>query len=147
MHTTPEATQTDADLPDDPLDSALATCLVAPALPAEFRARVMASVLAEQLQEITVRRRQLEAEHAQELARLKRGHVLLKRDTLALVTASAFAAGACAQIAIPWLQLHMEFDSAMTAPLLALLIGVAAGASVWAERFGKPGPLFGLLRG
>jgi hypothetical protein len=147
MHTTPEATQTQADFPGDPLDRALTTCLVAPALPAEFRARVMASVLAEQLQELTERRHQLEAEHAQELARLKRGHVLLKRDTLALVTASAFAAGACAQIAIPWLQLHLEFDSAMTAPLLALLIGMAAGASVWAERFGKPGPLFGLLRG
>ena len=65
MHTTPDATQTQADLPGDPLDRALTTCLVAPALPAEFRARVMASVLGEQLQEITVRRRQLEAEHAQ----------------------------------------------------------------------------------
>jgi hypothetical protein len=146
MHTIPAITQTDVVLPDDNLDRALATCIVAPNLPAGFRSHVMAVVLAEQLQDFAVRRRQLEAEHAQELARLRKVHVLLKRDTLAMVTACAFAAGACAQMALPWLHSRFDFDSAMTAPLLALLIGLATGASVWADRFGKTGVFFGMLR-
>ena len=144
MHTTPTTVHADADLPRDSLDRALASCLVAPDLPAGFRSRVVAAVLAEQLQELSVRRHQLEAEHAQELVRLRKGYASLKRDTLSLVTACAFAAGACAQVALPWLQSRFDLDSAMAAPLLALLIGLATGAGVWADRFGKTGRLFGM---
>jgi hypothetical protein len=146
MYTTPTTTAPDAPLPKDALDRALAACIVAPALPDAFRSNVVAAVLTDQLQSFAVRRQQLEVEHAQELLRLRKGHMLLKRDTLVLVVACAFAAGACAQVALPWLHTHFDLDIAMSAPLLALLIGLAAGASVWADRFGKPGPLFGMLR-
>ncbi len=146
MHTTPTTTPPDAPLPKDSLDRALAACLVAPALPDALRSRVVAAVLTEQLQSFAMRRQQLEVEHAQELVRLRKGYLLLKRETLTLVTACAFAAGACAQVALPWLHTHFDLDLAVFAPLLALLIGLAAGASVWADRFGKPGQLFGMLR-
>jgi hypothetical protein len=134
-------------MPEETLDRALATCIVAPALPDAFRSRVVAAVLTEQLQSFSQRSQQLEADQAQELERLRRGHILLKRDTLILVTACAFAAGICAQMVLPWLHSRFELDSALTAPLVAMLIGLAAGYSVWTERFGRPGPLFGILRG
>ena len=146
MHTTPASTPPDAPLPKDSLDRALAACIVAPALPVAFRSNVVAAVLTDQLQSFAVRRQQLEAEHAQERVLLRKGHIVLKRDTLVLVAACAFAAGACAQMVLPWLNSHLELDSTVTAPLLALLIGLVAGASVWTQRFGKPGVLFGMLR-
>jgi hypothetical protein len=142
----PTHTQRDAELPDDMLDRALASCLVAPQTPAGFRNRVLATILTEQLQEVAQRRQQMEQEHAQELLRLRKGHVLLKRDTLALVAASAFAAGTSVVVALPWLHNQFDLDSALTGPLLALLIGVATGASVWSERFGKSGTLSGNVR-
>jgi hypothetical protein len=126
MHTTPVNTLIEPEWPNDALDQALASCILAPDLPERFRSRVVAAVLTEQLESLAVRREQLEFEHARELANLQRSHIVLKRNTLALVAAWAFAAG------------HFELDSVTTAPLLALLIGLATGANVWADRFGKP---------
>ncbi len=147
MLTTPATTPTSTDMPEATLDQALAACIVAPALPDAFRSRVVAAVLTEQLQSFALRSQQLEADQAKEMERLRRGHILLKRDTLILVTACAFAAGTCAQMVLPWLHSRFELDSALTAPLVALLIGLAAGYSVWTERFGRPGFLIGILRG
>ncbi len=138
MHTTPATAASETRWDEDPLDRALASCIVAPDLPERFRSRVVAAVLTEQLESLAIRREQLEVEHARELAQLQRGHVALKRNTLMLVAAWAFAAGTCVQIALPWLHSHFELDSVTTAPLLALLIGLATGAKVWADRFGKP---------
>jgi hypothetical protein len=138
MHTTPVNTPIEPEWPNDALDQALASCILAPDLPERFRSRVVAAVLTEQLESLAVRREQLEVDHASELAQLQRSHIVLKRNTLILVAACAFAAGTCVQIALPWLHNHFELDSVTTAPLLALLIGLATGAKVWADRFGKP---------
>lgn len=126
------------------LHGALQQALTAPPLPEGFRARVMTQVLNEQLQQVEARRLALELEHADAMQKLRRGHVLLQRDTLALITVSAFAAGTCASLAVPWLQEAFHLDSAVTVPLIALVIGLASGASAWVERFGKPGQLFGV---
>jgi hypothetical protein len=146
MHTTPVTPPNDANWTEETLDRALAICITAPKLPDAFRSRVVSAVLTEQLQSFALRRQQLEAEHAQELARLRQGHVALKRDSLVLVAACAFAAGTCAQMVLPWLHSQFELDSTLTASLSALLIGLVAGASVWTQRFGKAGALFGMLR-
>ena len=135
-------------VPSDPdgalLHSALQKALIPPVLPDGFRAHVLANVLNDRLQEVELRRKALEREHAQALQQLRRGHVLLQRDTLALIAACAFAAGACANLAVPWLRDALGLDSAVTMPAIALMIGLIAGASVWVERFGKPGALFGV---
>ena len=49
----------------------------------------------------------------------------------------AFAAGACAHVALPWIQSLLGADGAEAMPTLAVLIGVACGASVWWERIGR----------
>ncbi len=132
-------------VPTDPqgvlLHGALQKVLAQPALPEGFRASVLATVLSDRLQEVEARRKLLELEHVRALQQLRAGHVLLQRDTLALIVAGAFAAGACANLAVPWLREAYGLDSAFTMPALALLIGAAAGASVWISRFGKPGVL------
>jgi len=126
------------------LHGALQKALAKPALPEGFRSRVMAKVLDDQLQQLEARRQALELEHANAMQQLRRGHVLLQRDTLALITVSAFAAGTCASLAVPWLRDAFGLDSALTVPMIALVIGCVTGANVWVERFGKPRWLFGV---
>jgi hypothetical protein len=126
------------------LHDALQQTLTAPPLPEGFRTRVMAQVLNDQLQQVEARRLALELEHAKAMQQLHRGHVLLQRDTLALITVCAFTAGTCASLAVPWINGTFNLDSALTVPMIALVIGLATGASAWIERFGKPGKLFGL---
>jgi hypothetical protein len=133
------------DLPDDDLDRALdhaiASALPAPPLPVGFHARLQAALADDAAQDLARQRRELEAEHARQLAALQRGFVRIKRDTLVLVLAVAFSAGAVAHWALPWLRQTLAVDLSVLAPLLAVAIGMAAGASVWVERFGLPSGL------
>ncbi len=120
------------------LDQALGRLLAVPALPDGFRNRLLGVVLQESLHSIEARRQALAREHTQSLQRLRSGHVHLQRDTLALLLMSAFAAGTVVHRALPWLQQTLGIGSGVALPLLALVIGMAAGVSVWIERFGWP---------
>lgn len=125
------------------LDQVLQKALRAPPLPDGFRAGVLSAVLRDTASDLESRKRALELEYAQALHRLQRGHVRLQRDTLALFLVLAFSAGACANLALPWLQKVLGIDPAVTLSVLALAIGGAAVASVWLDRFARPGWLFG----
>lgn len=138
------------DLPDDDLDRALdhalARSLPQPALPAGFQARLHASLVNEATLDLARQRRRLEQEqqeHARHLAALQSGYVRMKRDTLATVLAVAFSGGAVAHWALPWLRQNVGVDLSELVPLLAVAIGMVAGASVWIERFGLPRGLLG----
>ena len=126
------------------LHVALQKTLTPPPLPEGFRARVMAHVLDDQLQQLEARKLAMELEHAKALQQFRAGHVLMQRDTLALITVCAFAVGTCAHLAVPWINETFNLDSAVTVPMVALVIGLVTGASAWVERFGKPGKLFGV---
>ncbi len=125
------------------LDRALLQALRAPPLPDGFRSGLLSAVLRDATSDLESRKRALELEYAQALQRLQRGHIRLQRDTLALILVIAFTAGACAKLALPWLENVLAIDPAVTLSVLALVIGVAAGASVWLDRFARPGWLFG----
>jgi H+/Cl- antiporter ClcA len=43
----------------------------------------------------------------------------------------------CASLLLPWLYNLAGSDLALTMPLVAAVIGAAAGASIWIERFGR----------
>lgn len=125
--------------PDDAaLDRALAAALPPPGLPAGFHARLIAAMQVPAGEALARQRRQLEAQHQHELAALHSGFVRLRRDTLAMVLAAAFTAGALAHWALPWLHSHWGVDLSALLPALAGLIGLATGAAVWVERFGWP---------
>ncbi len=123
---------------DVALDAALAAALAPPALPAGFQARLQAAWTALAAEDLARQRRALEAEHARELEALRRGYVRLRRDTLAMVLGAAFTAGVVAAWAVPWLREALGIDLTTLAPLLAVTLGMAAGAGVWVERFGLP---------
>lgn len=120
------------------LDRALAAALPPPGLPAGFHARLIAAIQAPADEALAGQRRQLEAEHRREMAALRSGFVRLRRETLAMVLAVAFTAGAVAHWAVPWLQARWGLDLSSLLPALAGLIGLATGAAVWVERFGWP---------
>lgn len=127
----------DDDL-DPSLDRALRQALVPPALPAGFHDRLQAAWARQAADDLTRQRRALETEHARRLEGLQRGYVRLRRDTLAMVLAVAFTAGAVATWAVPWLRETRGIDLSVLLPLLAVAIGMTAGAGVWVDRFGLP---------
>jgi hypothetical protein len=56
---------------------------------------------------------------------------------LALVVASAFAAGVCVSLLLPWLYSLVDSAAYVSLPLVTLVIVLALGAGAWLERFGK----------
>lgn len=129
------------DALDQALERALGRSLSAPELPMGFHARLHAMLANEAAQDLARQRRRLEeeqAEHARHMAALQRGYVRMKRDTLAMVLAVAFSAGAVAHWALPRLHATLGIDLSDLVPLLAVAVGMVAGASVWVERFGFP---------
>jgi hypothetical protein len=130
-----------ADLPDlatdQALDRALAAALLAPTLPATFRLDLATAMHREALHDLTAQRAALEADHAQERAALRAGHLRLRRDTLALVVGVAFTAGAVATAALPWLREWSGADAALLMPVLAVGLGLGTGWAVWMARQGR----------
>jgi len=122
----------------DALDQALAAVLRGPVLPDGFDARLHVARATEAAADLARQRREAEAEYAHELAALRSGYVRLRRDTLAVVLAVAFTAGAVVTRVVPWLREAHGVDVSTLLPLLAVAIGMLAGATVWVERFGWP---------
>ena len=120
------------------LDAALGRALSPPPLPEGFHDGLQAAWRALAAEDLARQRRALEAEHARQLEALDRGYLRIKRDTLALVLAVAFTAGAVAAWALPWLRDVHGVDLSSLAPLVAVGIGMAAGALAWIDRLGWP---------
>ena len=118
------------------IDRALRQIIVPPSLPPGFRSKLMAIASTDGLQ-LETRRFDLAVEHQREIQRLQSGYVQLRRHSLALVIASTFAAGVCASLLLPWLYKQAGSDLSLTMPLVAAVIGAAAGASSGLERFGR----------
>lgn len=125
------------------LDAALAAALRPPGLPPGFERR-LAAALAAAPQE-TADRATLEREHRAKLAELEADYVRLRRRTLGTAIGVAFAAGAAAAVAMPWLQ--ASFGGTYLLYGLAgvgTLLGVAlAAASLGAGRLGGLSRLLG----
>ena len=132
MHTTPLLTSAH----EKHLDAALSKALVAPPLPTHFRSQLMAQVHAQDLRDLHAQRKTLEDEHRLALSALNEGHLHLQRDTLALVVAVAFSAGACANLLLPWLTTTTGISAAVSVPLIAVAIGLGTSFQVWWERLG-----------
>ena len=96
----------------------------------------MAAVQAQGLHDLEARRKVLEEEHQRARVKLRSGQVQMQRDTLAAVVVTAFAAGTCASLIVPWLSATTGVDSAISVPLLALVIGLVTSFRVWQERLG-----------
>ena len=101
---------------DDALDSALRRALPAPPLPRDFRARLEAARSAAEFSDRDAR------------AELKNEFVRVRRGTLGTLLGAAFAAGAAAAIAMPWLRAHLgsNVHVAITWAGVAVGLGIVA---------------------
>jgi hypothetical protein len=83
-------------------------------------------------------REQLEQEQRQQLAQLRAGYVRLRQRTLGALIGGAFAAGAAAALAMPWLLMRFGTNGPMILAAVGAVVGLAVGFAVWAARPGVP---------
>lgn len=120
------------------LERALQQALPPPELPAGFRSRLMARVQGEQMAELESRRLELAQEYERQRQQLRADYVSLRRDRLAMIVASAFAAGVCVSVFLPWLYSAVGSADSLNLGLTALAIMLALWAGTWVESFGAP---------
>jgi hypothetical protein len=132
----PNQTQAPTDAPD-PLHRALRQALVPPTLASGFRSDLMAAIERDQLADLQPRRQALSLEYERLRQQLHADYIRLRRNQLALVVASAFAAGVCVSLLLPWLYSLVDSAAYVSLPLVTLVIVLALGAGAWLERFGK----------
>ena len=118
------------------LDAALGQVLRAPQLPAHFRARLEAAMAhAESVgEDPAAARARIELERRQRLAELESGYVRLQRRTLGTLIGGAFAAGAAAAVAMPWLRATFGPNALLVLAVAAAGAGVVIGLSMWLPR-------------
>jgi RNA polymerase sigma-70 factor (ECF subfamily) len=118
------------------LDAALARALPAPNLPEGFHVRLQRAL--SQSVQLSGLREQLEQEQRQQLAQLRAGYVRLRQRTLGALIGGAFAAGAAAALAMPWLLMRFGTNGPMILAAVGAVVGLAVGFAVWAARPGVP---------
>ncbi len=108
---------------DRALDEALRRALHAPDVPQTFHARLKAGMARAADARLSTLRERLESEQREQLRTLERTYIRVRRSSLATLIGLAFAAGAAAAIALPWLRAHLGVHT----PLALAWGGVAAG--------------------
>lgn len=136
--------QPDVSDAEDDLHQALRHALTPPPLPVGFRTQLLARVQSEQLADLQRHRQQLDQEYQRERQRLQADYRRLRRDRLGLIVASAFAAGVCMSLLLPWIYSLVGSQDSVSVALVVAVMTLALGTGVCLERFGKPGlPGFG----
>lgn len=112
---------------DRALDGALGDVLSPPEVPETFRTRLNAALSRAAETDLSSVRERLERERRQQLAELEASYVRVRRGTLGTLIGVAFAAGAAATIAMPWLRAHLGAYTpvAITWGAVALGLGMA----------------------
>jgi hypothetical protein len=118
------------------LDVALGRALAPPAVPADFRARLMAAITRTDDETLAETRRRLKLEEAARLADLEAGYLRLRRHTFGTLIGIAFAAGTGLALALPWLKQSLGAATPLLLGGLGAAIGVGIGVKAWLERGG-----------
>lgn len=100
-------TEPEASGLDSALDKALGRALSSPEVPQAFRTRLNAALSRTAETDLLSLRERLESERRQQLEELEADYVRIRRGTLGTFIGVAFAAGAAATVAMPWLREHL----------------------------------------
>ncbi len=111
---------------DRALDVALARVLTPPEVPVRFRGNLQAALVRASQVNISRARWKLEQEQRQTLVEIEQHYVRVRRRTLGAMIGGAFAAGAGAAVALPWLTAVLG----PTAPLVIASTGAAVGIGI-----------------
>ncbi|HTT03737.1 MAG TPA: hypothetical protein VMF64_00490 [Steroidobacteraceae bacterium] len=130
----------DAEL-DRALDAALGRVLVAPDLPQGFDERLRLALVRAAAQGVDAPtlaqlRQRLEREQHARLTGLQQDYLRLRRRTLAALIGGAFAAGAAAALAMPWLVGHIGRSAPLLMAACGASLGLAIGFGSWLMRPG-----------
>jgi uncharacterized integral membrane protein len=114
---------------DGLLDAALTQAFQPPRLPDDFRARLRAALARERpstaAEDVYAR---LQREQAMALRELEANYLRLRRRTLLTLLGLAFATGALATVALPWLMAHWGPAAFLVLPALGAIVGLALAA-------------------
>lgn len=111
------------------LDAALTHAFQPPRLPDDFRTRLWAALARERQSAATedVYAR-LQREQTAALRELEANYLRMRRRTLLSLLGLAFAAGALATVALPWLMAHWGPAALVVLPALGAIVGLALAA-------------------
>lgn len=110
---------------DGIVDAALAQAFQPPRLPHDFRTRLRAALAREcqstATEDVYAR---LQHEQAAALRALEASYLRMRRRTLLSLLGLAFAAGALATVALPWLMAHWGPAAFLVLPALGAIVGL-----------------------
>ena len=118
------------------LDLGLTRALTAPPLPIHFHERLLSVTTQPRAYTADARRKALEEEYEAERKRLRDGQVHLQRETAAVILGCVFAAGACMHPLLQWIHAIWGVEGSTAMPVLAAVVGLAAGTTALLDRFG-----------
>lgn len=116
---------------DRALDLALARALTPPTVPPHLRAKVQAALAGTSQINISRLRWKLEQEQREKLVEIEQQYVKLRRRTLGAMVGGAFAAGAGAAVALPWLTATLGPVAPLVVASTGTAIGIAIGLWSW----------------
>ena len=109
---------------DRALDEALGRALGPPEVPRAFRTRLNAALSRTAETDLSALRERLECQRRQQLEELEARYVRVRRGTLGTLIGVAFAAGAAATVAMPWLRAHLGAYTPMAITWGAVALGL-----------------------
>jgi hypothetical protein len=121
---------------DEALDQALARALAPPALPAGFRARLLAALTRVGDTDLATRRSMLEREHRELLQVLHSDSIRLRWRTIGYLLGGAFAAGIAVAVGMPWIRATFGAESDLIMLLAWAGFGLLVGGIGWVRRNG-----------
>lgn len=113
------------------LDRALRRTLQPPQISRDFRRCLDAALSRAGEMDLAKLRSRLESERREHLARLEAHYVRLRRRTLGVIIGAAFAAGAAATLALPWLQRHVGEDAPLVLTSAGAVVSLAIAFLSW----------------
>ena len=116
---------------DRALDAQLARTLAPPRVPPRFRAHLQAALARSAESSLSDARSRFEREQQATLIALERNYVRLRRRTLGTMIGGAFAAGAAAAVALPWVTANLGPIAPLAIASVGTLVGIWIGASAW----------------
>jgi hypothetical protein len=115
---------------DRALDAELGRALRPPQAPPQLRSRLAAAIAREADLRPEARAR-IEREHRERLTELKQHYVRLRRRTLGLMVGGAFASGAAAALAMPWLTANVGSMAPLVVASAGAVIGIGIAVASW----------------
>jgi hypothetical protein len=116
---------------DRALDRALSRVLEPPAMTDAFRERVRAALARAGATDLADLHARLEIDRRERLAQLDEDYIRLRRRTLGTMIGGAFAAGAAAAIALPWMTRVLGPDAPLALAAVGAAVGIGIGVSFW----------------